>query len=245
MVGAMAGEIHTFDKRDAAAMLGWWIESGVDVALGEEPRDWRKAAAPAERTASPSVQPAHLSQSVARESEPVPSDFAGFRSWLERSDDLPLSVPGAKRTLPRGEPDSEVMLMTDVASMEDDGEAIGGEAWLLATRMLAAIGFTPEQAYRANLSCFSSPGAKLGGAELERCVEIARQHIALAAPKRVILFGDGACRAFLGGTVAQKRGKIHKIEGIRTIATFAPRWLLQRPADKALAWRDLLLLMEE
>jgi len=29
------------DKRDAAALLGWWIESGVDVATSEEARDWR------------------------------------------------------------------------------------------------------------------------------------------------------------------------------------------------------------
>ena len=35
------------------------------------------------------------------------------------------------------------------------------------------------------------------------------------------------------------------VEGVRAIATFHPRWLLQRPSDKALAWRDLLLLMSE
>jgi len=98
-----------------------------------------------------------------------------------------------------------------------------------------AIGHSRERGHAFGLS----------GAELDRCVEIARRHIALAAPKRLILFGDGPSRAFLGGPVTQRRGKIHKVEGARTIATFAPRWLLQRPADKALAWRDLLLLMEE
>ncbi len=86
---------------------------------------------------------------------------------------------------------------------------------------------------------------RLAGPDLERCAEIARQHIALAAPKRLILFGDSPAKALLGGTVTQKRGKIHKVEGVRAIATFAPSWLLNRPADKALAWRDLLLLMEE
>ena len=231
----MAGDKQSFNERDAAGLLGWWLESGVDVALGEEPRDWRQASAPAPQAA----------QSVAPESESAPADYAAFRDWLANSPDLPLASPGARRVLPRGEPHSEIMLMTDVASIEDDGDPIGGEAWLLASRMLSAIGFRADQAYLANLSCFSRPGTNLGGADLERCVEIARQHIALAAPKRLILFGDGPSRAFLGGPVTQKRGKVHKVEGARTIATFAPRWLLQRPADKALAWRDLLLLMEE
>jgi len=49
----------------------------------------------------------------------------------------------------------------------------------------------------------------------------------------------------LGEPLPSARGRIHKVEGVRTIATFHPRWLLQRPGDKALAWRDLLLLMEE
>jgi DNA polymerase len=41
------------------------------------------------------------------------------------------------------------------------------------------------------------------------------------------------------------RGHVHKIEGVRAVATFHPRQLLKRPSDKALAWRDLLLLMED
>ena len=52
-------------------------------------------------------------------------------------------------------------------------------------------------------------------------------------------------RALLGEPLARARGRIHKVEGVRTIATFHPRCLLQRPSDKALAWRDLLLLMSE
>lgn len=230
---------QTSEKSDAAALLGWWIESGVDVAVGEEARDWRN------ETPQPAPQTQTFDQSVAHERDAIPADFQSFRHWLERSPDLPLAAPGARRILPRGDTGAEIMLMTDVASVEDDGEPIGGEAWLLASRMLSAIGFSADQAYLANLSCFSSPGAGIGGADLERCVEIARRHIALAAPKRLILFGDGPSRAFLGGPVTQRRGKIHKVEGARTIATFAPRWLLQRPGDKALAWRDLLLLMEE
>jgi DNA polymerase len=81
--------------------------------------------------------------------------------------------------------------------------------------------------------------------ELEACAVIARRHVAAAKPRRLLLLGDGPARALLGKPLAAARGHIHKIEGVRTVATFHPRFLMMRPSDKALAWRDLLLLMEE
>ena len=55
--------------------------------------------------------------------------------------------------------------------------------------------------------------------------------------------GDGPNRALLGKPLTTARGHVHKVEGVRTLATFHPRFLLDRPSNKALAWRDLLLLM--
>ena len=51
--------------------------------------------------------------------------------------------------------------------------------------------------------------------------------------------------ASLDDVRVDRLGRVHRVEGTPTIATFHPRWLLQRPSDKALAWRDLLLLMSE
>ena len=231
----MGGDPATLDRRAAAELLGWWLESGVDAAISEAPRDWRGGLSP-KPAAEPEAPPA---------ADHVPGDFSAFRAWLEQASNLPLSKSAAIRALPRGEAQSEIMLLTDMAALDSQSEPLAGEAWELARRMLAAIGLAPEQAYLANLSCFSGPGLRLAGPDLERCADIARQHVALAAPKRLVLFGDVPAKALLGGTVAQKRGKIYKVEGVRAIATFAPSWLLNRPADKALAWRDLLLLMEE
>ena len=79
----------------------------------------------------------------------------------------------------------------------------------------------------------------------EACAEIARQHIRLAKPQRLLLFGDGPCLALLGKRLIEARGHVQKIEGVRAVATFHPRHLINRPLDKHLAWRDLLLLMED
>jgi DNA polymerase len=139
------------------------------------------------------------------------------------------------------------MLLSDAPALEDyaAGRPIGGDAWLLTERMLAAIGLKPEEAYSASLSPIHSPGARMTQRDREDYAEIARKHIRLARPKRLLLFGDGPCQALLGKRLVDARGHVHKIEGVRAVATFHPRHLIKRPLDKSLAWQDLLLLMED
>ncbi|MDQ3075369.1 MAG: uracil-DNA glycosylase [Pseudomonadota bacterium] len=225
------------DRSRAAQALDWWLLSGVDVAVGENPRDWRRAAAPVAPT-----PPA-----VAAIASAAPSDLTAFRAWLEVEPGLPLDRAGAKRVLPHGAEAAPLMLMADFPSVQEsaEGRPLAGESWVLAQRMLAAIGISPDAAYLATLACFHAPGARLDGSELERCAQIARDHIRLARPERLLLFGDAPARALTGQPLASARGKVHRIEGVRSVATFHPRWLLQRPSDKALAWKDLLLLMSE
>ena len=76
------------------------------------------------------------------------------------------------------------------------------------------------------------------------CAEIARKHIRLVRPKRLLLFGGGPTQALLGKPLPAARGHVHTIEGVRTVATFDPRDLINRSSNKSLAWKDLLLLME-
>jgi uracil-DNA glycosylase len=160
---------------------------------------------------------------------------------------LPLASATAKRILPRGPENAAVMLLSDAPALEDftAGQPIGGEAWVLAGRMLRAIQIDPDDAYSASLSCFHAPGARMSEEERIACAEIARRHIALARPKRLLLFGDGPSLALLGKRMVEARGHAHKVEGVRTVVTFHPRHLINRPSDKSLAWKDLLMLMED
>jgi len=224
---------------EAASALRWWLDAGVDVAVQDEPRNWlspRKAATPA----APAERPVEAPPSL-------PETLDLFRDWLANHETLPLASPGARRVLPHGGEAAPVMLLAETPGSEDAaaGRPIGGDAWVLASRMLQAIGIEPDTAYSASLSCFHAPGARMGEDDLSACATIARRHIALARPKRLILFGDAPARALLGKPLTQARGHIHKVEGVRTIVTFHPRFLLKQPSNKALAWADLLLLMEE
>jgi DNA polymerase len=226
---------------EARSALAWWLDAGVDVAVQDEPRDWlrpaprKTAAAPEE----PSLEPNLL--------QPTQETLGELQQWLASSVSLPLAASAAKRVLPHGPEEAAIMLLSDAPTLEDAaaGQPIGGAAWELAQRMLAAIGLKSEEAYSASLSCFSAPGARMTDAERKACAEIARQHIRLAKPKRLLLFGDGPCMALLGKRLPQARGHAHKVEGVRCVATFHPRNLVNQPSNKSLAWKDLLLLMED
>ena len=232
----MGGEADPIGVAEARGALGWWLEAGVDVAIQEDPRDWLK-----QRSAPSAPAP------VANIAEPSHETLSQLQGWLASSTQLPLASATARRILPHGPEKADVMLLSDAPALEDfaAGQPIGGDSWILAGRMLAAIGMSIDAAYSASLSCFHAPGARMDDKERDACAEIARRHIRLVEPKRLILFGDGPCLALLGKRLVEARGHVHKVEGVRAVATFHPRHLIKRPLDKSLAWRDLLLLMED
>ena len=238
----MGGEAESIGIAEARGALVWWLDAGVDVAIQEEPRDWLKPPAPKAKPRAAS-EPA----SVPNVAPPTHETLAELQGWLASSMQLPLASPTAKRVMPQGPEDAAIMLLTDVPTFEDytAGQPIGGGAWELAKRMLAAIRIPAEQAYTAPLNCVHVTGAKMSPADRETCAEIARRHIRLARPKRLLLLGDGPAQALLGKPLAQARGHVHKIEGVRAVATFHPRHLINQPSNKSLAWKDLLLLMED
>jgi uracil-DNA glycosylase len=235
----VGGELESIGIAEAKSALAWWLEAGVDIAVQEQPRDWLKPTAPR-------IEPA-AEAAVSNIAEPDSETLAALQSWLASSAQVPLASVSSKRILPHGPENAPVMLLSDGPTLEDAaaGQPIGGESWALATRMLAAIGIAANQAYSASLSCFHAPGTRMTDKDREACAEIARQHIRLAKPRRLLLFGDGPCLALLGKRLVEARGHVHKIEGVRAVATFHPRHLINRPLDKHLAWRDLLLLMED
>ena len=236
----MGGEVDSIGIAEARSALAWWLEAGVDAAVQEEPRDWLKAPVPQSK-AAPETRAA---PNVAR---PTHDTLAELREWLANSAHLPLASGTARRIMPQGPENAAIMLLTESPTLEDfaSGQPIGGESWELTKRMLAAIKIPVNQAYSASLSCFHTPGSRMSPEEREACAEIARRHIQLAKPRRLLLFGDGPSQALLGKPLPHARGHVHKVEGVRTVATFHPRQLINQPSNKSLAWKDLLLLMED
>lgn len=235
----MGGEMETIGVAEARSALAWWLDAGVDMAVQEAPRDWLNPAPPPVK-AVPEPSPPNVA-------EPSAETLVELREWLASSAQVPLASVTARRILPHGPEDAAVMLLSEGPALEDAaaGQPIGGDSWTLATRMLAAIGIGADDAYSASLSCFHAPGARMSETDRAACAQVALRHIRLVKPRRLLLFGDGPCLALLGKRLVEARGHAHKVEGARTVATFHPRQLINQPSNKSLAWKDLLLLMED
>jgi len=232
------------ERSQAASLLGWWLEAGVDVAIAEEGRDWlRKAPSPAEAApAAAAADPAPPAPA-----RPAIDSLEAYQGWLREGLDLPLFQAGAGRALPHGPGQAPLMIVADLPERDSlaEGRPISGDAWALTVRMLAAIGFAPDDVYVAALACFPAPAGRLDPRLASECGAEIRRHIALAEPKRLLLLGEGPAKALTGQGLVQARGRIHRIDHVPAVVTFHPRQLLSHPPHKAHAWRDLLLLMSE
>ena len=235
---------------DAASILSWWSEAGVDTLVAETPRDWLRAA-PAAEPAPPAAAVAEAPMAIAEAEEELPGQLDLFRAWLASTDRLAFAAPSAPRICPSGDPASGLMILADMPNGEDcaAGVLITGEAGRLFDRMLAAIGRSRDSVYLAALSCLRSPDGQLSGEPARRCADLARHQIGLVAPRALLLLGDSCARAMLGLGVAQARGRWHEVAThsgpIRTLVTMKPDFLLAQPAHKARAWADLQMLIEE
>lgn len=230
---------------DVLSTVDWWREAGVDFLVDESPRDW--LAAPKPRPMAPSPQPRRQpadEPTVAAQADTLESIVA-----LYAGD--PVFGRADGRLLPAGNPASGLMVLTDQPEPDDaeGGQIIGGDAGRLLDRMLGAIGRDRASIYLAAMTPVRAPGGRADAKLVARWTDIARRHVAVAQPRVLLLFGDAASRAFIGTSMAEARGRLHSLNHgggtVAMIATFHPRFLLQQPARKADAWRDLRLLLGE
>ena len=223
----------------AASTLRWWSDAGVDVIVGEDPRDWLNPAV----QASPRVIAA-----PAAPPQVLPNDLADFQAWLMSSADLPGAAESAPRLGPAGKPASSLMVLTDVPTLEDfeAGHLVSSDG--LFDKMLGSIQLARESIYLASLSPLRPPSGTLAPDAMRRYAEIARHHIGLAAPKAVLLLGDICAKALVGSGVSQSRSKWHEIQTngarFRALVTLKPEQLNLQPNLKSLAWADLQMLKE-
>lgn len=251
----------------ALAALSWWADAGVETLVDDSPRDWLAAAIKAERVLSPVGRGGGWTAEQEIQSQPkralerpplTPPQQGGDVDLLALSDTLAraatldalrLAVEGIR---PRaifsdGDPASGVMIVGETAAPDDDrtGKPFSGPAGDLLDKMLAAIGRDRSSTYISNLLLWRSFG-KAAPADLAIGQAILRRHIELAKPRAVLVMSGEAAKALLGTSagITQLRGHwVHLpvgTESIPVLPTFNPAYLLRRPADKRLAWADLL-----
>jgi uracil-DNA glycosylase family 4 len=112
--------------------------------------------------------------------------------------------------------------------------------------MLAAVGQSRETVYLLPLAVARPLTGRIPQDDEPRLLALARHHLTLLRPNKLFLLGQSASRVLAetsGGTPA---ASIHMVNHFgaqtRAVASYHPRFLLERPASKSEAWKHLLLL---
>jgi DNA polymerase len=247
MVGALAID----DRTAAASLIRWWRDVGVDTLVDDTPRNWLAApkplplheqGSPAKAPERPTSAPAR--QHLSAEPEVLPATLPELLDWMRESADVPEARWGRHRVVAAGNPKSDLMIMIDAP---DGTELVGGETGALLDKMLKAIGRDRGTIWLAPFATIR-PVGRVPQDALRRLAAIARHHIGLVAPKRLLIMGDAPSRGLLGSEVVPARGRIHAIElkdaTVEAVATYHPRFLHERQTAKAQAWKDLQLVMK-
>jgi len=231
-------------RASIASTLEWWRDAGVDCEIDDAPRDWL---ARVEAPAVAALLPAQVQES-APEPARLPETLTEFVAWRLGAAAPEAGWPG--RALgTQGDAASGLMIVVDMPDREDDsaGLLLSGAHGALFDRMLAAIGRDRQSIYLTALAVKRPPAGRVTDEAGRKLEALIRHHLALARPNRVLALGNAASRAITGMDVAHARGSLRPVNHdggtSEVVASFHPRFLLEKPVAKADAWKDLRVLM--
>ena len=148
-------------------------------------------------------------------------------------------VPG------QGNADSpDFMFIGEAPGADEDrqGLAFVGAAGQFLTKMIAAMGYTREQIFIANICKCRPPNNRTPNPqEMEACLPYLRRQIAAIRPKCIVLLGRTAMNG-LFPTQRIRRCTWYEYAGIPVIATFHPSYIIRfNPVTDAVSLRTAKL----
>jgi DNA polymerase len=253
-------------QHDAASLLAWYVEAGVDLAIDDQPHDRfaqtpppaAPAAAPAAPPPRPAVAPMTAAALSPEEAEQSARGLASAAESLDALRELLLAFEGCalKATATQlvfgdGNARARVMLVGEAPGRDEDraGTPFVGRSGQLLNRMLATIGLAREEVYIANVVPWRPPGNRTPTPqETAICKPFIERQIALVDPDVLVCLGGPSAQTLLGQRdgILRLRGKWFDFptgkRTIRALAALHPAYLLRQPTQKKLAWRDLRAL---
>jgi DNA polymerase len=204
--------------------------------------------------ARPGPEPTGVGQS-ARVLAQAATTLEELAEAMRSFDGSPLKMSARSLVFSDGLAGARLMVIGEAPGGDEDriGKPFVGRAGQLLDRMLAAIGLSrtapaPEDAaYITNILPWRPPGNRTPTPdEVTLFLPFIERHIELAKPDFIFSIGNTPTKTLLDTTTGIKRMRghwvRHKSSGLPLLPSFHPAYLLRQPADKRLAWRDLLAL---
>jgi len=180
------------------------------------------------------------------------TSLADLQAGLAGLDACPLKHTASNLCFADGNPGARLMIIGEAPGRDEDrmGVPFVGADGQLLDKMLMTIGLDRASAYLTNLLPWRPPGNR-SPTEEETAMLLPWlfRHVQLAKPDIVLLLGGAAAKLVLGSNdgIMKLRGHWHEIDfgdGVLrpALASLHPAYLLRSPAQKRLAFEDLLLL---
>lgn len=153
-----------------------------------------------------------------------------------------------------GNPQSKIMVIGEAPGNHEDLQGIPfcGDSGNMLNEMLMSINLKRENDfYLTNVIFWRPPGNRRPtDEELAICRPFVERHIALFAPKIIILVGSTAMSAILGlkDPITKIRGEIldYQVDFLtspsKIFTIFHPSFLMRQPMKKKIVWQDMLTL---
>lgn len=244
---------QTPDASQLAAALAWWRDAGVDCDFHDSAAQWL-APPPAVVHAIPEVQqeraPAPPEQATAAVEirriggDPAgwPTMFEDFSAWWTSDPALDEGGTGA-RIAPRGSKGAKLMALVLHPENEDSERLLAGAQGRLLDSMLAAMGLSEGEIYVASAFPRHLPHADWTDLAARGLRNITTHHIALAAPERLIVFGQNVL-PLLGHDPTNSAESLdrfnHEGRSIPVLPLMGLEALLAAPRRRASVWRRWL-----
>ena len=230
-------------------LLAFYLEAGVDCALGDEPvnRLADPDIAPEPRAAvahQPIPRAAPLPPPVAapradvtvapdvainsaREAARTAPTLEALRQLLENFDGCALRHTATRLVFADGNPEARVMFVGEAPGRDEDIEGLPfvGRSGKLLDRMIAAIGLDRSKAYIANVIPWRPPGNRTPTPqETQICLPFIQRQIELVNPDVLVTLGNPSTQALLQTRegIMRTRGKwLDYDTGTRSIRAIA------------------------
>jgi uracil-DNA glycosylase family 4 len=232
-------------------LLAFYLEAGVDCALGDAPVDRlaepdsvpvaaaapreivppqglreNPAAIPAAPRADVALAPDQAISSARDAARTAPS-LEVLRQLLENFDGCALKHTATRLVFADGNPQARVMFVGEAPGRDEDIEGLPfvGRSGKLLDRMIAAIGLDRSKAYIANVIPWRPPGNRTPTPqETQICLPFIRRQIELVNPDVLVTLGNPSTQTLLSTRegIMRTRGKWFDYDtGTRTIRAIA------------------------
>ncbi len=210
------------------------------------------AKGPTPRTNRPEMTiPDDKAAESAREIAGKAKSLEELKTSMSEFDGCNLRLSAKTTVFADGNPEARIMMIGEAPGRDEDiqGLPFVGRSGQLLDRMLAAIGLDRTSVYISNVIAWRPPGNRTPTPlETEICRPFIERHIELAEPEILVMLGGASAKTLFNTSdgILRMRGKWQKFRyGDREIDAMAmlhPAYLLRQPAQKNLAWQDLVKL---